>query len=727
MQDLNDKITGNTLTAVEWNEVPSEIQNVIEGLGQTLTSGDLNQLGKAIAGYVSNGNFYTESGIADAYVLSVVGLKQRAPTYTNGFKITFIAGNTNTGASTVNVAGLGVKNIKLSGGGNPLAGSISGRVALIFDGPNDRFELLNARIDRLNPDTLAIWQDDTSAVVRDVVTTKERSTGNAGGATGDVISGTGTANGFDIVAHNTLSLSWVLRTSLVNDARAFGAIEGQDATGAINAAITRLGKYSVLDLGGSYLGEAIAVNQINLTIRNGKITAPLDATTSIFLVTVDNIEFQNVDTFVDWINLTGAAGTVNVGGLFAKDCNKTKIVGGEWIGGRSDDYPNYPIELGGPPIAFLRCNDGDIQLKRLADFGFTDGLILTECLNFNIWGGIFDNGKFSGITTQTSTARQLVITTGQHTLTANKLSNMGTSTISINDPFCEVISPIIRDGLLHGVTFGHVTTAPADNCKLIGGSICNVLGQGVSIGESKSVSIMGATIDNTGLSSVKFFDDCAGGYVGGRTRCSNAGDDFISFSIDAFPGLYTVDDVILDTCENHGIQAIGGTEYIIRNVEIKDVDNANANKNVFQWNAAPIAPIKLTVSGLEYKHVSSASPANRGINVDSSTGGLVVEIHDNDLKDVDFEKIRFGGVVPTTVFAYKNRFSTDPMVGFVAFAGGSTTQLVSNGNLSQFSMPKITYRDVDCHTRQIFVTSPTDGSFMINGTVGANADFTFEV
>ena len=48
----------------------------------------------------------------------------------------------------------------------------------------------------------------------DVVTTKERSTGKVGGATGDVIVGTGTANGLNIVAHNTLSLSFELRADV---------------------------------------------------------------------------------------------------------------------------------------------------------------------------------------------------------------------------------------------------------------------------------------------------------------------------------------------------------------------------------------------------------------------------------------------------------------------------------------------------------------------------------
>ena len=146
MQDLNDKTTGGTLTAAQWNEVPSEIQNVIEGLGITLSGGDLNQLGKAIAGYVSNGNFYTDSGGANAYVLNIIGLKQRAPAYTDGFFASFTAGNVNTGASTVNVSTLGVKNIKLSDGTNPVAGDISGRVELAFDTAADNFVLLNPKV-----------------------------------------------------------------------------------------------------------------------------------------------------------------------------------------------------------------------------------------------------------------------------------------------------------------------------------------------------------------------------------------------------------------------------------------------------------------------------------------------------------------------------------------------------------------------------------------------------
>ena len=90
-------------------------------------------------------------------------------------------------------------------------------------------------IDRLNPDTLAIWQNDISARAGDVVTTKERLSGKAGGATGDVISGTGTANGRDKVANNANTLTWELRDSDTEcQPLKYGADPDTDQTALIN-------------------------------------------------------------------------------------------------------------------------------------------------------------------------------------------------------------------------------------------------------------------------------------------------------------------------------------------------------------------------------------------------------------------------------------------------------------------------------------------------------------
>lgn len=148
MEDLTGKIDGGSgaagvLPADQWNQLPNEIQNVIIALGQTLSNSDLNQLGKSIAGYVANGTFYTDSGSANAYVLSSIGSKQEAPAYSDGFEVNFIAGNDSSATSTVNVAGLGAKDIKLSDGSD-ISIEITGRVKLVFKLGDDRFDFIES-------------------------------------------------------------------------------------------------------------------------------------------------------------------------------------------------------------------------------------------------------------------------------------------------------------------------------------------------------------------------------------------------------------------------------------------------------------------------------------------------------------------------------------------------------------------------------------------------------
>jgi len=111
MQDLNDKVTSGSLTAAEWNEVPSELQNIITDWGQALSSGDLNQLAKGVAAYAAASTFYTGSGPDGAYIATPITGIQSPPNYFDGMEVRFRVVNANTGVSTVNVNGLGVKNI----------------------------------------------------------------------------------------------------------------------------------------------------------------------------------------------------------------------------------------------------------------------------------------------------------------------------------------------------------------------------------------------------------------------------------------------------------------------------------------------------------------------------------------------------------------------------------------------------------------------------------------
>ena len=168
MEDLDGKITGDTLSAPEWNQVPAEIQNVITQLGQILTSGDLNQLGKGIAGYVANGTFYTDSGIANSYVLSGVGAKQTPSSYSNGFSVRFFVGNSNTGASTVNVAGIGAKSIKNDGGAALAADAlVSGQfVELVYNGVDF---LLSPQLRDIKSKGIIPYRSDTDYSVNSVV------------------------------------------------------------------------------------------------------------------------------------------------------------------------------------------------------------------------------------------------------------------------------------------------------------------------------------------------------------------------------------------------------------------------------------------------------------------------------------------------------------------------------------------------------------------------------
>lgn len=141
MQDLTGKTTGSNLTAAEWNQLPQEVQNIITDLGIVLSGGDTDQLGKALALFLAAGTFYTDSGAADAYVLTAIGTRQAPASYSDGMYIRFRAANANTGAATVNVNALGVKTMVREDGNTLNAGDIGTSFDCIarFDATADKF------------------------------------------------------------------------------------------------------------------------------------------------------------------------------------------------------------------------------------------------------------------------------------------------------------------------------------------------------------------------------------------------------------------------------------------------------------------------------------------------------------------------------------------------------------------------------------------------------------
>lgn len=125
MAKFDTKVTGNQVAPDEYNNIVVGVKNIITSSDQTIDTSN-TQITKGIADYAAVGTFYTDSGVANAYVLSSIGSRLAPNAYTEGMEIRFRAGNSNTGASTVNVAGLGLKNIKKADGSTDIeSGDIS--------------------------------------------------------------------------------------------------------------------------------------------------------------------------------------------------------------------------------------------------------------------------------------------------------------------------------------------------------------------------------------------------------------------------------------------------------------------------------------------------------------------------------------------------------------------------------------------------------------------------
>lgn len=157
------------------------IKNIKLSSGSVINAGDL--LVGQIAGFVYDGtnfqllnpaswasqyqvqngslNYSADTGSTNAYVAT---LSPVPPAYVAGMSVIIRVSNTNTGASTLNVNSLGVKNITLSDGTALSAGELpSGMLAnLKYDGTN--FQLLNSGVTPANiQNSVFIYTSSTTA------------------------------------------------------------------------------------------------------------------------------------------------------------------------------------------------------------------------------------------------------------------------------------------------------------------------------------------------------------------------------------------------------------------------------------------------------------------------------------------------------------------------------------------------------------------------------------
>ena len=114
-------------------------------------------------------DFFVDSGTADAYVLSPLTNNYAPHAYKDGQRIRFVPDNTNTGASTVNVSALGLKDIYYKGS-TLAAGALTAgdRVTIEYDLAAARFNLISS--DALTGLSPAVRDIARGLVVRNNVT-----------------------------------------------------------------------------------------------------------------------------------------------------------------------------------------------------------------------------------------------------------------------------------------------------------------------------------------------------------------------------------------------------------------------------------------------------------------------------------------------------------------------------------------------------------------------------
>ena len=145
-ENLGTGTEGTRLEAPDRNIIQSELTDLVESSGQTLkTSPDLTtQVPEAVKHYSGGGgDFYNDSGAANAYVLTSSGSFSPAVAYFDGMKAVFKPDFSNSTASTINIDSLGSKSITMVdgsvlAGGELRAGSFS---ILRFNLSDDRFEV----------------------------------------------------------------------------------------------------------------------------------------------------------------------------------------------------------------------------------------------------------------------------------------------------------------------------------------------------------------------------------------------------------------------------------------------------------------------------------------------------------------------------------------------------------------------------------------------------------
>lgn len=320
MKSIATKVDNtSTLPANAFNSIADELENAVTKSGQTLdatpeTAVDPSpvQLSRAMTQAVLSASAYTDSGAANGYVLTAVGTWQQPTTYIAGSQVRFTAANSNSGASTVNVAAIGVKSIVRQDGTALLSGDIvaAKEYTITFDATNDRFVLRASR----NPMT----------------------------AVGDLIYG-GISGEVTRLAPNTTTTKQFLSgtgTGSVGQAPAWGALAVTDVPVSLTAytPTTTGGNVNMAALGGKdfkwyRVGNIVTViGSITLTTTAGSTGTPTASAFRFTLPVAPTSNFTN-DSWSDcngMLSLAGSGAADAAGNIRAYNSGATNEATAAW-------------------------------------------------------------------------------------------------------------------------------------------------------------------------------------------------------------------------------------------------------------------------------------------------------------------------------------------------------------------------------------------------------------
>lgn len=265
MRDIQTKVDNvDTLSGDEFNaNLKSELQNVVTGTGQTLDpsvgpDSDLNMFGKAMSVYGSASEYYQESGTANAYVLSRSTTLQPLSSYIDGMVVMFKTSNANTGASTVNVSGLGIKSIQEPDGTALTSGRIKSNayVTARYNLSSDRFEIVNTDTKVVSTIITASTTYSPSSAVKSIRIKAIGGGGGGGGVDGQgggtsALSGAGGGGGASELLTDTVDASY----TIVIGAGGAGGLAGVNGVDGGDTTVTSLSVNIIAGGGGGGTGE----------------------------------------------------------------------------------------------------------------------------------------------------------------------------------------------------------------------------------------------------------------------------------------------------------------------------------------------------------------------------------------------------------------------------------------------------------------------------------------